>query len=170
MILRPDNNTDLRIFWLKDDASTQEIILPEPATRQLHHSLVLIPEAFRGDDDPNGNWIDATRAGFIKFDYTVEFADIWLPVFAGFLVGKKLRIHVPVDAIEQIWAPQQRPEVPGSVEFMNADMEIVDQATAVFRVYYPVLDCIFRAMGDAKSDEWGATSSASMTFREISAT
>jgi hypothetical protein len=161
MILDDTRSSDFKIFW-----EGREIELPDPSVRQMEHKLVLVSEAIRQDDDPNGKTIDATREAWIKYEYTVLFKDIWLPLMSGLLVGKLLTLHTVYPVPEPVWLPQQRAHVPGSMRFLNVEMADVDEEDAIFRVYHPILVARLKSDDGFSVPEWDVGISGGWTFRE----
>jgi hypothetical protein len=140
--------------------------LPAAAARGINQQIKLrkngkIVEYLSGADR------DMTRPSARGFEFSISGSDIWAPPFAGMWIGEVVTVHYPGQFVEPIARPQTRPEVPGTLFYIDAESRVVEPGdpAAAWRVYNPLI--IARILDwELDEDDWGALVTWSSSYRE----
>lgn len=114
----------------------------------------------------SGRKRDMTRHGQRLFEGTIRTADIWPLPLSGTWLGTELDIDYPGELVEPIGIPQQRPAVPGTLRFHDAQRNVVPEAQAVERVYCPQLHIIMTTPWNQEDDDWAASATSAIDWEE----
>jgi hypothetical protein len=114
----------------------------------------------------NGALVDLTRPSLRKYRSEIRGSDLWPPAFGGLWVGQLVTVHCAAELTQAASTPLERPAVPGSVVYRDAEGNSLSDSTgAAWVTYRPILSCRV-VRWDVERDEWGEIVSWSLSLEE----